>query len=380
MPETLSDRALSRATLARQALLERSDHGALAMVEHLVGLQAQAPDAPYVGLWTRLRTFDAAELAAMVVDRRVVRLTLMRGTVHLVSAADALALHPRLQPMLARRFASTAFARRLHGVPLDEVVAEGRRLLAEATLTRSELGRRLADRWPGRDPASLAYAVDSLTPAPQVPPRGVWGSGGGVALASLEGWLGRPVGEPMPLASLVVRYLAAFGPASVRDVQAWCGLTRLGEVIERLGPRLRRFRDESGRELFDLPDAPRPHPDTPAPPRFLPAYDNLLLSHADRSRVIPDGRPVPLLPGNGSRRGTLLLDGRFAATWAIEVHDGRATLSIETFGDPAGTAAALEDGALAEEGERLLRFVAPDAHALEMTHADTRARRRPRRA
>jgi hypothetical protein len=153
---------------------------------------------------------------------------------------------------------------------------------------------------------------------------------------------------------LVLRYLGAFGPASVQDVQVWSGLTRLGEVADRLGPRVRRFRSEDGRVLLDGPDAPRPSADTPAPIRFLPEYDNLLLSHADRSRVVPEQRIVPLWPGNGGNRGTVLVDGFWRANWGIVPDGGQAHLDIEAFRPLPRRQAA----ALAAEGRRLLAFAA----------------------
>jgi hypothetical protein len=166
---------------------------------------------------------------------------------------------------------------------------------------------------------------------------------------------------------MLLRYLGAFGPASVLDAQMWCGLTRLGEVAERLGPRLRRFRDENGRQLLDLPDAPRPDPDTPAPPRFLPEYDNLLLSHADRSRVVVDGRTVPLYPGNGGVRGELLVDGFWRANWAISRDGTGATLTIEPF----RPLSKRDSAAVTREGLRLLAFAAAgvDSHEVRFNAA-----------
>ncbi len=353
---TLGPRALNRATLDRQLLLRRAANSVRDAVEHLVGMQAQAPLAPYVGLWSRLRDFRADGLAGLIVSRRAVRAPLMRATVHLVTARDALALRPLVRPAHARTFAQ-AFGRDLAGLDREALLAAARDLLDEAPRTRAELGRLLAGRFPGRDPASLAYAVSLLLPVVQVPPRGVWGTTGPAALAPLESWLGRPVdADPAP-DPVVLRYLGAFGPATVRDVQAWSGLTRLREVVERLRPRLRTFRDEAGAELFDLPDAPRPDPDTPAPVRFLPEYDNLLLSHADRTRVNPDRRPVPLPPGNGASFGTVLVDGVFRATWAITRAPERATLTVR----PYPALSTSDSVAVTEEGARMLAFTDPDA-------------------
>ncbi|MEP6953132.1 MAG: crosslink repair DNA glycosylase YcaQ family protein, partial [Solirubrobacteraceae bacterium] len=155
----------------------------------------------------------------------------------------------------------------------------------------------------------------------------------------------------------VLRYLAAFGPASIPDVRTWSGLTRQRDVIERLRPELRTFRDARGRELFDLPDAPRPDPDIAAPPRFLPEYDNVLLSHADRSRINGDGRLVPLPPGNGGVRGTVLVDGVFRGLWRVERDGPVAVVRVEPF----GRFTRAERAAVVAEGEQLAAFTAPDA-------------------
>jgi hypothetical protein len=355
----LGPRALGRAALERQLLLRRADLTALQAIEHLAGMQSQAPNAPYVGLWARLAGFRPEQLAALMTERAVVRAHLMRNTVHLVTARDFLAVRDLYRPVLARIFASTGFARNLAGADLEPVLAAGRELLAARPRTRAELGRLLGPACPGRDPVSLAYAVTHLEATVQVPPRGIWGAAGQAVYTTAEAWLGeRPAADPSP-DRLVLRYLAAYGPATVRDAQAWSGLTRLGEVAERLGPRLRTFRDEQGNELLDLPGAPRPDPDTPAPPRFLPEYDNLLLSYADRSRVIPGRRRVPLPPGPGGTGGTVLIDGLWRATWAITRSGGSAALVVEPFARLTVEQAA----EVTAEGARLLAFAAPDAPA-----------------
>ncbi len=276
----------------------------------------------------------------------------MRATVHLVSARDCLTLRPLVQPILERVFRGQ-FGRALAGVDLGGVVAAGRALLEERPRTRAELRPLLAERWPSYDADALAQAIGYVAPLVQVPPRGVWGKSGQATLALTESWLGCPL-EPDPSPDeMVVRYLAAFGPASVRDVQAWCGLTRLREVTDRLRPRLRAFRDENGQELFDLPDAPRPDPATPAPARFLPEYDNVLLSHADRGRVQAGGYHPPPHAGKGGFIGNVLVDGFFRATFTITRQRDGASLLITPFDRlPREDAAALS-----EEGEQLLRFV-----------------------
>jgi len=352
----LGPRALNRALLARQMLLGRDRMTALAAVGHLVGMQAQAPLAPYVGLWSRLSHFRPETLAAAIVERRAVRTSLMRATIHLVTADDALRLRPLVAPVLERGFRTSPFGRRVEGIDLAEVMAAGRDLLETHPMTSPDLARRLAERWPEIDRESLVFAIGYLVPLVHVPPRGVWGETGPVARTTLESWLGRPLDTDPSIDDLVIRYLAAFGPATVMDIQAWSGLTRLRVVVERLRPRLATFRDEDRRELFDLPDAPRPDPGTPAPPRFLPEYDNVLIGHADRSRIIPAGRRIPLPPGNGATRGTVLLDGMFAGEWRIATERQHATLEIEPF----EAMPAAELSALLEEGMRLLAFAAAD--------------------
>ena len=368
--EVLGLRALNRATLERQMLLRRRKLPAIEAIEHLVGMQAQAPDPPYVGLWTRLEGFHPEELARLILDRRAVRVALMRNTIHLVTARDCLALRPPLQPVLDRGlYANRAHRAGVEGVDIEALVAAGRALLEERPRTAKELGELLRGRWPDRDPASLARAIRHLVPLVQVPPRGVWGKSGPAAHTTAEAWLSRPLDPGPSLDEMVVRYLGAFGPATVKDVQAWSGLTRLGEVTERLGSRLRAFRDEHGNELFDLPDAPRPDPVTPAPPRFLPEFDNLILSHAERTRVIANDYRKAIASKYGMVPATVLVDGFVRGTWKTQRTRGKASLVIEPF-EPL---AEKDRDALSEEGERLIRFMAePEgAEAFEVRFAES---------
>jgi winged helix DNA-binding protein len=352
----IGTRGLNRATLARQLLLRKESRPAIEVIEHLVGMQAQAPNAAYVGLWSRVADFRADELARLMTDRAVVRTSLMRATIHLVTARDCVGLRAVLQRVLERSWAGSPFVRNLDGIDYDELRALGRKLLAERPRTRAELAPLLTERWPDRDPDSLVYANTFLTPLVQVTPRGVWGSTGPAAWTPVESWLGEPVGDDPSADQTVLRYLAAFGPASVMDAQTWSGLTKLREVVERLRPRLVTFRDERGRELFDLPDAPRPDPETPAPPRFLPEYDNVLLSHADRSRVNDLKRQIPLPPGNGAMMGNLLVDGFYRGTWRIT----KQTLTISPF----IKLSKKDAGDVTDEGARLLIFVTGEAGAV----------------
>jgi hypothetical protein len=351
----LTRRALNRATLARQMLLRRGRLAVPDAVERLVGLQAQTPHTWYVGLWARLEDLRPEPISDLLVSREVVRIALMRSTIHLVTARDALALRPLVQPVLERSMNGN-FGRHLVGLDRVELIAAGRAAVDAQPRTFSELGRVLAQRWPDRDAASLAQAVRAWVPLVQVPPRGVWGASGQARHTSIEAWLGRSVDAEPDIDGMVLRYLAAYGPATVRDAQTWSGLTRLGEVIDRLRPRLATFRDEAGRELFDHPDAPRPDPDTPAPVRLLYDFDNLLLSHADRSRVITEEFQQHGLP-DGVAPAAVLVDGFARGTWTVTRQRGTATLIIR----PLSRLSAQDVDALTVEGGELLSFVAADA-------------------
>jgi hypothetical protein len=356
--DVLTRRALNRATLARQLLLERSPLTPLAAVEHLVGMQAQEPRDPYLGLWSRLDGFTPSDLEQLLLDRQVVRIVVMRGTIHLVTADDCLALRPLVQEVLDKELAAgREWAPHLRGLDLAPVLEHARTLFAEP-LTMTELRAALAERFPDLDAPSLAYACRNHLALVQVPPRGLWSRSGQVRVTTVERWLGRSVAPNPSIDDLVLRYLGAFGPASVADVSAWSRLTAMREVVDDLVPQLRVFRDEHGRELFDLPDAPRPDPATPAPVRFLPMYDNALLSHADRSRFFGD-EPR----GLGAERpvhGTVLFDGDVTATWRTETarDTGRVTLTI----DHVATRLPKRNAStLAANGRKVLRFLAPDA-------------------
>ena len=354
----LSLRALNRATLARQLLLRRSSLAPAAAVEHLVGLQAQIPHNPYLALWSRLEAFEPHDLSRLLLDRKVVRIVVMRATIHLVTAEDCLILQPLTQPVLdgeVRRHREHAPA--LRHVDLDALVAFARPLLAQPH-TGPQLRAALAERFPDHDAAALAHACRNFLGLVQVPPRGLWGASAQVTYVTAESWLGRPLATHPSIDQVVVRYLAAFGPAAVADVAAWSRLTGFREVFDRLRPQLATFRDEGGRELFDLPDAPRPNPDTDAPPRLLPEYDNLLLSHADRSRFAPDENRKRLAIRPGSVHGAVLSDGELVGTWAR----AEGTLTIRHV--PPLSAQAQDD--LTAEGMAAMRVLDGAAPAVDV--------------
>ncbi|GAB3448446.1 winged helix DNA-binding domain-containing protein [Actinophytocola sediminis] len=362
----LSVRALNRATLARQLLIERAELSALDALGHLVGMQAQAPFPPYYGLWTRLVDFDPVELADALVDRRAVRLALMRGTVHLVTAADACALRPLVQPIMDRGLrTNTQHAPALAGLDHTDLTEAVLAVLARGPHTAKELGAALALRWPDRPATALAHAARGLLPLVQVPPRAVWGRSGQTAYQTAQDWLGRPLDPAPDPGALVCRYLAAFGPAAVADIQVWSGLTRLREVVDRLD--LRVFTDEQGRDLYDLPEAPRPEADLPVPVRFLPEFDNVLLSYADRSRMMSEDLRKRLFGvPNGVFPATFLVDGFLRGGWRISTQRGAATLTIT----PWAPVSARDRAALVDEGGRLMEFAAPTARTRQVQFAD----------
>jgi hypothetical protein len=347
--DQLTVRALNRATLERQLLLRRGTMGVEAALTRLVGMQAQAQNPPYYGLWSRLERFTQADLSDLVVGRGVVRIALMRSTIHLVTADDALMLKPVLQPMLDRSI--QGYARQLAGVDRAELVAEGVSLVEAEPLTFKALGERLADKF-GADPHALAMGMRNWAGLVQVPPRGLWGVGGQAAHTTLEKWLGRPLRTKATVDELFLRYLAGFGPATVKDVQTWSGLVRLNEVAGRLKRKLRSF--DGG--YLDLPDAPRPGEDTPAPVRYLGDFENMLLSYADRTRILPEEHRKTLFSRpNGIVPGTFTVDGFVAGEWKIATTKKTAALTLL----PYGKLSKKDRQALEKEGMALLDFAAP---------------------
>lgn len=353
----LSQRALNRATLDRQWLLERRDASALEAVEQLVAMQSQAALAPYTGLWTRLRDFAPDDLVQLMYDRSVVRMPLLRSTIHLASATDALGIYPLLREVQQRSLASNQTIAPLRAtIDLDALTAAGHRLLTASPLSGRALGEALAAEFPAHEPAALSRAVRDLVAGVQVPPRGIWGKGGQPVTTTLDRWLSADT-APYTIDTLVLRYLAAFGPASALDMQQWCGLTHLTEVFDRLRPNLRTYTlEDSTRELFDLADVKLPDPDTPAPIRFLPDYDNLLIAYADRTRTLPESHRRQVFTINGIIKPTLLHNGQVTATWKPTITPRSARLTIT----PLGPLPRSTHPEILTEAHHLLNFLAPN--------------------
>lgn len=388
----LDDRALNRALLARQHLLARTHDDVPTVVEHLVGLQAQNPWSPFVGLWSRVEGFTTDDLDAALGSRTVLRIAVMRSTVHLVTARDAPVLAALARTVMAGELRANPRRRAaLEVVDLDRLVALAGSYVRDEPRVTTDLGAHLAQEWPDAHPQDLSAFARALLPMVQVTPRGLWRRSAATTWTTLDAWvpdavaaagdLADPDVRERALEDVVLRYLAAFGPASVADVQAWSGLTGLRDVVTRLRDRLVTLPAAPARpggrprELVDLPDAPRPDPDVPAPVRFLADYDNLWLAHAQRTRVIDDEHRRRLQTPNGRLPAAVLVDGRVRATWTVDrerTGTGRgarrttATLTVTPL-EPLTAARRREVLAAAEPA---VRFLADDADAHAVRLAD----------
>ncbi|GMK41503.1 hypothetical protein PCCS19_45600 [Paenibacillus sp. CCS19] len=362
----INQRELNRALLARQMLLQRENISSMEAIERFIGLQAQAVNPPYYALWNRLENFQQEHLAELIIHKQVVRIALMRSTIHLVSTRDALALRPWIQPVLDRALKG-AYGKHIAGVDLQAAAAAGREILETAgPMTLSDLGKRLNEQWPTVDHDALGAAVRNSVPLVQVPPRGLWGVSGQALHTTIEAWLGQSLSLGTVAEALLVRYLQAYGPAAVKDFQAWSGLTKLRDLFEHMRPRLILFQNEQGEELFDLPDAPRPDSSTEAAPRFLGEFDHILLSHADRTRIIDDSDRRRIITNNGLVKASILVDGFVAGLWTIQERGNTAVLNIEPFHSLTSEQRQL----LKDEGERLLRFATDGALQFDISFAD----------
>jgi hypothetical protein len=342
----LTDRELNRALLARQLLLERARLPVPRAVERLCALQAQYSPSPYIALWSRLADFHKEQLTRALDRKQVVRATLMRLTVHIVSARDypyfVAAWLPAAREMTPRVSAET----------LDHLVQLVEDAARNGPLTHEQIEAIAAETMGGR------WRTRTLVPFVHMPPAGTWRYFGRPQLAHAPTWLGATLPTREEGAEhLARRYLAAFGPATQTDLLRFAGIrvADLRPALERL--RLRRFRDEKDRVLLDLPRAPRPEPDTPAPVRFLAKWDQLLLALDDRTRVLPRDVQTTVIRKNGDVLPSFLVDGVVAGLWAVERTKDNATLRLEPFA-PLPRTARRE---LVEEGERLVRFIEDDA-------------------
>jgi hypothetical protein len=358
--EILTRRALSRATLARQMLLARETVSALDAVGRLVALQAQLARPPHIGLWSRLAGFRREDLNRLLFRKDVVRATMMRGTLHLLTRQDYAAFRTVLQPSLTEGL--RAVGKRAEGLDLERLAAAGKKFFAKGPQSFEAMREVFAQADPGGDERAMGYAVRLHVPLVQVPADTAWGYPASADFILAETWLGEPVGTGTDPRDLVLRYLAAHGPASITDAQTWTGMRGLRETFEALRPRLLGFRDERKRELFDLPEAPRPPEDTPAPVRFLAEFDNAVLAHDDRTRVVADEHRPAILKPNLRILPTVLVDGFVAATWRIERKRAAAALVIE----PLVRLTKAVRSELIEEGEALARFVEEDARTFEV--------------
>lgn len=353
---TLNRRQLNRATLARQMLLAREKTTALGAIERLVALQAQLARPPYIGLWTRVQGFKREDLTALVHARRAVRGTHLRGTLHLMSAKDFVRFRAVAQPALTASMQGV-LRDRLKGFDLDDAVAAAREFFSKGPTGFDPVRDHLVKKFPKGDDRAMGYTVRMHLPVVQVPDESDWGYPAAADFTLADNWLGKPMASDDSPDELILRYLAAFGPASVTDAQKWCALPRLRDAFERLRSKLVTFRDERGRELFDLPKAPRPDEETKVPVRFLPEFDNILLAHDDRTRIVADAhRKHVYLPGLRVA-STMLVDGVIAGTWSVESKRGVATVVIHPF---SKLAKLVRDEVVAE-GEELARFIAPEA-------------------
>ncbi len=360
----LSDRVLNRTLLARQHLLARSAMSAADMCAHLVGLQAQDVAPPYIGLWSRTADFDPETVSAGLRNRSLARITLMRATIHLVTAADALRITPHIQPELEK----IPFRKGFHygamvGLDPEQVRRRGAAVLGDEPIPAAELRARAAREFPERDPSAVLQTWLYQLPVLQTPPRGQWRDNARPVWSRIEPWLGAPPDDRYPLPELVFRYLSAFGPATTADIATWSKLTGTAEALAALGDRVRTYTDERGRTLYDPADAELADPDLPAPVRYLGWYDNVFLSHKNRTRIVPEGVAAPPARYRGTQVSPILLDGMVAAVYKIFTDRERARLRIV----PARIWSAAERSAVEAEGAALLGFLAPELrHSVEI--------------
>lgn len=353
----ITARGLNRAVLARQLLLERVDRDPVDVVRTLVALQAQAVWAPYYALWSRIDRFDPAHLATALTEQRAVRSVSLRGTIHLAAADDAARLFAFARPVIDQAtWSRPADREALDRSEVEPIARAAAELLDRHPMTTAELTTALEPRWPAVPTRMLWNVVRSGLVLVQVPPRAVWGRSGAARWATLGSPGAAPDVDPAVDEALVLRYLAAFGPATVADIQTWSGRTRLAPVVERLGDRLVALRGPGGTRYLDVPSAPRPPDDIPAPPRLVAPFDNLLLAYRDRSRLMSDAARARFFSvTNGQLPGAVFADGQLAGEWTITASPS-ATVTITPYEPlPRSTVRQLE-----AEAQRLRSPQRPD--------------------
>jgi hypothetical protein len=362
--QVLTTRALNRATLKRQMLLERSDMPIAEAVEFLGGLQAQQSNDPYIALWSRLQRFRQEDLTALILDKSLLRGTTMRGTLHLHTVPDLIGFRRLVQPFLSAQWKSN-FLKRFGTEDKAKVIKAGVRLLDKSAMTAGALNKALKAKFPSAEPIALSAAVALHETLVQIPPTRLWGNGSAPILQRIEKYLPEVPAPELTRRDLVRRYLRAFGPASVADMATWCRLTRLGAEFESLKDELVVFEDESGRTLYDFPDAPRPHEDTPAPVRFLPLYDNVYLGYDDRRRMLSE-ETAHLINMFQSFKPPVLVDGTINAGWTVSSKMGAATLEVELYRKMSKR----ELGDIEAEGQRFLAFMEPEAKSRDVAFVE----------
>lgn len=358
MADVLSARALNRALLARQLLLKREAFSVAKVLEHVVGLQAQTPQSPYVSMWSRVKDFKPLSLSKLLEQRKAVRLPLMRSTLHCVTAKDALRLRGPMGAALERTLETgSPFARQTKAIDRPKLLRTAREFFEEKPRSLAELRAWLQPQYPSYDAHSIGYVCHYLLPLVQLPPRGLWKQSGAAICTTLEHFLGQPLGEDLSPDAAVLRYLRAFGPAAPADFTVWSRLPNARAIFERLNKKLRVFRDANGRELFDVTDGELPDEDTPAPVRFLPDYDNVFLSHDDRERIVAKADPKPKVTSSFSPM-LFTVDGFLAGVWKLKA----GTLELK----PWRKLSKAQQRELEDEGERLVRFLEGDDAQLDV--------------
>ena len=346
---SISLEELNRATLSRQFLLERTQQDVQAVVHRLVGLQAQTPHTWYTGLFARISGFDPTLTSKLLETGQLVRIAVMRSTIHVLNARDAYGLRPLAQPVLDRGLAS-GFGKKLDGVDQEAVLeASVDMFRSNEPLTFKQIAVALADRWPDADPHALSMVARHRLELAQVPPRGLWRTSGPVAHLPLQAWAVGCETAPFSVEELARRYLAAFGPATVADLQVWSGLTRLKGVVESMADELLPFIGPANEQLWDLPDASRPGANVSAPVRFLYDYDNLLLSHRDRSRFTTSEYMDREFAKQATTPCLVLVDGMTSATWRLVQEAGNSEMRIS----PLRTMSSRERADVVAEGRAL---------------------------